>query len=227
MRKYLIAGIIFAALCVPAMPQNNAQPSQARSSSPVPAAITSIGESAEDLYDAAKTEHWDEATKKLAELQAARQQLPKVAGDVALEDQIQNSITQLGITVVVKDQLRTMQQANIITRDAAELSDHYQRTLPLQVALLDFYGRQLETASLTDNTMQLTQTAKNLAQTWQALRPVILQKGGSTQAADWDKLVQQIQSANKASEYKKLAKVVDDQVDQLEQFLAPSTATKR
>jgi hypothetical protein len=190
------------------------------------ATLKSVGEYAENVYDAARDEKWDDAAAKLATLKAAAQGIPAQANK-ALVTQIQNSIKQMDVTVPVKDQVRTMREANLITRDAAELGTNLHEQIPLGVTYLDFYGRQLEIASRTGDMARLKSTTNDLAATWQKLRPAVMQHSGNDEAEQWDKLVQQIQSADKASDYKKLAEDELEEVDRLENLFQNSSAAKQ
>jgi hypothetical protein len=214
MLKAIIIAIGCTVLSIPVVAQ--AQPLSPQHS-PVPAAVTDTGEYAENIYDAAKDGKWKDASPKLAALKTSAQQLQKQApGNQALQAQIQSSIHQLDTTIAVQDQVRTMREANLITRDAAELTGLFHPIVPIQISYLDYYGRQLEIGAKTGDLPQLKRAANDLAKTWQQLRPAVVQHGGTEQAARWDKMVRQIQSADKASDYNKLAETELEEVDHLE-----------
>jgi hypothetical protein len=221
MKGTLIAlSFIFFSLSV--FPQNTA------TQSGVPAPITNTGEYARQIYEAAQAGHWKQAFNKLAPLSQSSSQIPPnltMVGNKALQDQIRAAINELNTTVSVQDQVRSMTEANIINRDAAELASMFHHTVPLAVTYLDFYGRQLEIASITGDMPLLQQTAKQLAQAWQQLRPIVTQRGGTEQASKLDDVVQKIQSANDSSDYNKLAQNELQQVAQLKTLFEGQTAT--
>lgn len=177
----------------------------------IPAALKQVGESAEQIYDLAKGANWSQMPAVLTTLS---QSLYQLEGDRPHIGQLSRITEQLRSAVAAKNQLATQDLANQVTFLAAQMSQEYPTRVPVQVTLLDYYGRQLEIEAARQNLTQLQATAKHINQTWQALRPEILARGGTTEAQKFDSLVRQ--QPHTTSDYSHLATEVLSQVDQLE-----------
>ena len=112
----------------------------------VPTSVSEVGEVGENIYDAAKAKDWTQATAKLNSLMDAAKRLDKDSriNENPNEDQLDTAIAALNKSVSAKDQLATMREANRVTLLATNLSKPFHPSVPVQVNLLDYYGRQLE-----------------------------------------------------------------------------------
>ncbi|MEA5554728.1 hypothetical protein VB713_27760 [Anabaena cylindrica UHCC 0172] len=99
---------------------------------------------------------------------------------------------------------------------AANITKEFEPKVPVEVTLLDYYGRELEIWSATGNTSQLKKTASEMRRTWNAVRPSILARGGTAQVQKFDGLVASVEAAKSSKDYGRLATPVLDEVDNLE-----------
>lgn len=181
----------------------------------IPVSLTKIGENGEAVYDAAKIDDWTKATASLTSLEnAAKQMSSEMRGNNT--SALDSNITALREAVTAKNRLAAMQEANSITLAAAKLTAQYKPKVPVEITLLDYYGRELEIGAAANNTAKLQATAAQMRQTWDTVRPSIQAHGGSTQAQQFDSLVARVQAAKSPTEYGRLATPVLDQVDNLE-----------
>ena len=65
--------------------------------------------------------------------------------------------------------------------------------------MLDYYGRELEIWSATENIAKLKTTASEMRRTWDAVRPSILSRGG-TAPQKFDALVARVEAAKSPSD---------------------------
>lgn len=181
----------------------------------VPAPLAEVGESGEDIYDMAKINNWQKAAASLTTLQTStkRLQTENKALDVS---KLNATLQQLNTSIKAKNRADTMRYANQITLHAAQLTAEYQLKVPIEVTLLDYYGRELEIWSTAGNTGQLKTIANQMSQTWKTVRPEIISHGGVKQAKTFDILVLQVEKAKSVSEYGRLATPILDEVDNLE-----------
>lgn len=184
----------------------------------VPASVSQVGESGENIYDAAQANNWTQAKAELNSLKNAAKRLDNESriNEDPNEDQLDGAIAALNQSVAARNQLVTMREANRVTRLAANLSKPFNPTVPVQVTLLDYYGRQLEVGAAAKDITQLSQTAKEISQTWNAVRPAVESRGGATQAQQFDNLIAKIAMTNSVDGYKRLATPMLRQVDALE-----------
>lgn len=183
----------------------------------VPQALSNVGEYGEQVYDMAKIGDWAKAQADLTTLQQAVQQLSQQSpSNNSHLLSLGNSVARLSQAVEAKDQQATQHYANQVTLIAAQMTQLYQTKVPIEVTLLDYYGRQLEVDAASGNMAQLQSTASQIEQTWSALRPVIMSHGGSAEVQQFDGLVARVKQAKSVADYSQLATPILDQVDQLE-----------
>lgn len=183
----------------------------------VPQALKDVGEYGERVYDMAKVADWTKAQADLVTLQqSARQLNQQVPSNGSGIRQLTGSIDRLSRAVAAKDQQATQRGANQVTLLAAQMTQQYQTKVPVEVTLLDYYGRQLEIDAASGNMAPLQATAQQVDQTWSAVRPVIVGHRGTTQAQQFDALVAKANQAKTVGDYGQLATPILNHVDQLE-----------
>lgn len=183
---------------------------------PSPAAATEeIGHYAENLYDWGRTADW---TKAQADLAALKSAVAKLESTGAVTDMhgANERVATIEKAVQAHDARSLMHAANDMTRVAAEINRQFNPQVPVEVTLLDYYGRQLELWSEEGNTARLNETRTRLQETWNAVRPALVAKGGSTEAVQFDALVTQLTAAKTAKDFAATAKPILDSVDSLE-----------
>ncbi|PSM50366.1 hypothetical protein C7Y66_04235 [Chroococcidiopsis sp. CCALA 051] len=184
----------------------------------VPVALSQVGESGESIYDMAKINNWTKATANLNSLQSAAKQLDaQIEGKSKAElARLNSSIVALSQAVNAKDRQSAMRDANQVTLIAAKMTVPFEPRVPVEVTLLDYYGRELDIWTAQGNTAKLRTTTGEMRRTWNALRPSILARGGSAQVKKFDTLITRVEAAKLTSEYGRLATPILDEVDNLE-----------
>ncbi len=204
----VVTASVSACLSLPVLALNN--------SNPVPTSVNQVGEYGEDIYDAAKANDWKQAATKLAALKQAANRLDTdIKSEDPNEDRLDGSIATLNRAVPAKQQLSAMREANQVTLLAAKLAAPFHLQVPVQVNLLDYYGRQLEVGVMAKDMNQLRTTANDIYHTWSAIRPMVESRGGSVEAQKFSNLVARVKVAS-PTEYSRLTTAVLDEVDNLE-----------
>jgi hypothetical protein len=182
----------------------------------VPAELMNAGEYGENIYDYAKANDWKKADVKVAALKEATK---KVRAEVKNQskniDGLEADVAALDRAVTAKDRQATTVAANQITRDVAEMTTAYKVIVPVEVVLLDYYGRELEIWAEAKDAGKLQATAREMRKTWNAVRPSIEAKNSAV-AKKFEGLVAQVEAAKAPADYAKVAKPVLDEVDNLE-----------
>jgi hypothetical protein len=182
----------------------------------VPVSLSKVGESSESIYDTAKAGDWTKASAHLAPLRTATQQLRTDTKGVKTP-QLDKSITALNKAIVMKNRQAAMHEANQVTLIAAKLTRQFEPKVPVEITLLDYYGRELEIWSAAGNAAKLKTTASDLRQTWNVVCPSVQKYGGKDQVQQFSTLLARVDSAKTPSDYGRLATPVLDAVDHLEQ----------
>jgi hypothetical protein len=180
----------------------------------VPKSLTDVGNYGETAYDMAKVSDWNKAAANLQLLQQAAHSVPSQT-EPDQTARLNATIAELSRSIATKNRSTALRQANQVTLIAANMTEKFQRKVPVQVTLLDYYGRGFEIWSANGNTARLKTTATEFSQTWQALRPMV-QARNSTEAKAFDAIVAQTQTAKSPAEYGRLATPILDAVDNLE-----------
>lgn len=179
-------------------------------------ALSAAGADGEDLYDAIKANSWGKARTLLDSLTNATRSLATGGTATAEQQQLTAVVDTLRRTIPARQHDVSLQAANRVTYLAARMEAAYHPTTPVEVLLLDYYGRELEIWSGVRNNARLTQTRDSLQATWNKLRPAVQSRGRGDQASRTDSLVKKIAAATTPAEYGRLAKPFLDEVDELE-----------
>lgn len=184
----------------------------------IPTSLSKVSEEGENIYDMAKVNDWSKTSASLTSLENAAKSLhTQIQGKNKPElAQLDSRIAALKGTVTTKNRLATMQNGNQVTLIAAQITKQFEPKVPVEITLLDYYGRELEIWSATGNTGKLKVTANEMRLTWDAVRPSILAHKADVEAQKFDALVASVQAAKSPQEYNRLATPVLNQVDTLE-----------
>jgi hypothetical protein len=183
---------------------------------PAPAAATEeIGHDAENLYDWARASDWTKAQADLAALKTAVANL-KSTGQVADLRGAEEVLATIDKAVQARDARTLMHAANEMTRVAAEISGQFNPQVPVEVTLLDYYGRELELWPEEGNAAKWNETRSRMRETWATVRPALVAKGGNREASQFDALIAKLNGAKTAKDFAASAKPILDSVDALE-----------
>ena len=186
-----------------------------------PSALVQIGESAEELFDAARTSKWDDTVALVETLKASFTELSVSALKPDLAEQLQSRIHEVAASVQAKQRVQSMDFANGITRLVAELSSPYQVEIPYKIVLLDYYGRQLELGIAASRPSTLKQATADLRQTWNSIEPDILRRGHVDDARRFTDIVVQLEAAKRPADFVAPVRAELAAVDRLEKIFKP------
>src|SRR5262245_38738305 len=177
--------------------------------------IILVGEIAEDVYDVLKAGNWHKADRKLVAMEDAARRLP---GDVEPNQRkkLDASVAATAEAVHARQRLAAMREANEVTRIVAELTTPFEPRVPVEVALLDYYGRALEVGATASDMILLRTTAREIRETWAKVRPLVRARGKLDEVSRFDRLLGGIEAAASPSAYAHLAARELDEVDRLE-----------
>lgn len=176
-----------------------------------------MADSAKSIYSLVKTDNWPEAREQVSSLQSIAQSLPAHPAFTRQEIAKLNSwIIPLENLVAVKQPL-AMDTANQLAMVATQLTIQPHSRLPVEVSMLDYYGRELEIWSTRGNPVKLKAIANKITQIWHDLRPAMQAERSSIQIQPLeDTLVALLDEANSPAEYKLLSAPLLAEVNQLQ-----------
>ncbi len=115
-----------------------------------------------------------------------------------------------------RDRRALMHMANDLTRRGSEMLRPYSPAVPVDVALLDYYGREIEMAAAENDLPRLQATRGSIESIWSSLRESVTKRGGEPAAIRFDALVKTLGEARTATEFGATATPILDEVDSLE-----------
>lgn len=184
----------------------------------VPQSLADAGEYGENVYDYAKASDWKNANAKVAALKdSATRARAEVKNQSAAVDRLDKSVDAVAGAVLSKDRQAAMREANQVTLDVANMTTPYKLSVPAEVTKLDYFGRELEVWAQVKEATKLQATARDMRQTWDALRPGI-EAHSVTEARKFDALVARAEAAKTPADYGRLATLILNEVDNLEKL---------
>lgn len=221
-RQFIAAVIVAAAVmtgaCQPA-PESPVSTRTSTSAASVPPgrekaarSIEAIGHHAEDLYDHARLQDWQNCA---IDVDGLREAAALLGADEGTHN-VQSQIMPIDSAITRRDPRALMHLANDLTRQSAEMMRPYSPGVPVDVTLLDFYGREIELAAAENDLPRLQSTRESITSAWSSLRETVTKRGGEAQAVRFDSVVEKLAQARTAEEFGATATPILDEVDVLE-----------
>jgi protein tyrosine phosphatase (PTP) superfamily phosphohydrolase (DUF442 family) len=183
-----------------------------RDSSIVPS-LAQLADAAENLYDAVKADNWAGAGAAFRSMQRVANMLP---ADLLDSSRLRAALDVLRDVLAARNRVGTLSGSNEITLIAANMSAEYKQPVPVGVARLDYWGRELEIQAASRDAMKLAEISRRVRATWDDLRPALEARGSIAAAARFDRLVVQLQTLKSPDAYARFAVPFLDAVDVLE-----------
>lgn len=157
-----------------------------------PAALKQLGDIASALFEAARAADWQEASIQLRAMDEATHSLPMRLPDSDADAQLRSRITAVHRNVNERRVVASMEHANAITRLVAEISGRFQNSVPLEISMLSYYGRQLELGAVSRRPAVWKKATTDLRTTWNSIEPKVLQRGDTADAKQLTDIVAQL-----------------------------------
>lgn len=216
-----LAAMTFALLTCAAMPalaQRSGHDAVPRSDRP-PERLVDVGRGAVAVFDAARTGNWPEAGTRLKAIRDAMQTLPRRLPDATLQRQLRTRLHALDLNIRDRRQLPAMRDANDASRVVAELASKYAGSPPAGVALLSYYGRELEIGSFGQRPAVIRRAVADIHTAWREVEPLLIQRGSSDEARRFTDIVVQLDGARKPSQVATAATAELAEADRVAQAL--------
>ena len=214
----LIPTLSGVALAAPKMPDNTPHPMSPVYKFQQPKSLFNVSEDSEDLYDQAFASNWNKASVALAVISRDDAVLRKTQPSLKKRsDGVAALTVAVKRDIAAKDRPAALRDINQITRLTIEMGAAYSAPIPVEVSLLDYYGRELQVWAIAGDKARLQNTLNALQTTWRKVRPqVVARKGGTKAAHSFDAMVGRAQSAQSPANVAKVAAPLLEEVDLLE-----------
>ena len=210
------------ALAEATAPENTPRPMSHVYKFQQPKALFNVSEDSEDLYDQAFASNWTKARAALAVISRDDAVLIKTQPSLKKRS---DGVAALAVAVkrdiAAKDRPAALRDINQMTRLTIEMGAAYTAPIPVEVSLLDYYGRELQVWAIAGDKTQLQHTLGALQATWSKVRPqVVARRGGAKAARSFDAMVGRAKSAQSPASVAKVAAPLLEEVDRLENVFA-------
>jgi hypothetical protein len=206
-------------LCIAALAPATGRAQSAPTADRPPAALQQLGESAKGLFDAAYASDWRSASERMQSLNDAASALPMDLPKADIVGHIKTAVQYAGDGTSARDRIETMEEANLITRLAADLSALFQPPVPYEATMLGYYGRQLELGLVASRPSLLAQSADALQSTWSRLQPTLERGGHTDEAKRFMDILVQLVGAQRPAQYVAPTRAELTEADRIEQLL--------
>jgi hypothetical protein len=195
-------------------------PAHGEPTDPPPVALTTIGESALEIFDAARAHDWTMATPLLEDIDDAETDLPPDLPHPDLVARLHTRIASLHRAVRDRLPVPAMSDANAIARLVAEISDGFQAAVPFEITVLGYYGRQIAIGVAGNRAAMRQQSVADLVEAWKQAEPLVLRRGDEDEAREFAGLVVQLDGARQPSDISAAADAEITAAGRLEQLFA-------
>jgi hypothetical protein len=186
--------------------------------------LDSLSESAEDIFTLALAGKMDRLGKRLDILKknaAAFAYVQDEASSILLP-RLGRTIADLERALTSKSRLDTMRFSNRITLIAATVAVPFRPSVPTEVALLDYNGRELEIWSEVKNTDKLSSIVIRMHLAWQTLMPKLIEQNRIKELRRFSDLMGHLELARAPEDYGRLSRQVLAETDVLKAIFLKS-----
>ena len=197
------------------IPREQAKPSATAHANSIVTGLDSLSACAEEIFTLALSGKMERAAKKLDALKrnaAAFDYIQDESSSILLP-RLGRTIADLETAIATRNRLDTMRYSNRITLIAATVQVPIKPTLPTEVSLLDYNGRELEIWSEVKKLDKLSNIVIRMHLAWQTLMPKLIEQNGIKELRRFSDIMGHLESARVAEEYGRLSRQVLTETD--------------
>jgi len=201
-----------------------AKPGGAQRANFILAELDSLSGSAEEIFSLALSGKMERSGRKLEALKknAAAFDYIQDEGSSILLPRLGRTIADLERAIGAKDRLDTMRYSNRITLIAATVAVPFKPSLPTEVSLLDYNGRELEIWSEAKKTEKLSGIVIRMHLAWQTLMPKLIEQNCLKELRRFSDLMGRLELAKIPEEYARLSRQVLVETDAMKSIFVRS-----
>ncbi len=179
------------------------------------ASLKSLNEKAEHAYESV---YGGKSGKVLKDILAMHRYIGRLEGELneGTIDTMRDTVSALEKALSAGDQHAALLASNQLTMLAAEASRDYHPSMPVEVTLLDYDGRQIQLWAKAGDLHELKRAAGQLEQSWNALLPDLQKHHADAVIKHFDTLVERANRSTSVADYADIANPVLDAVDEVE-----------
>jgi hypothetical protein len=171
-----------------------------------PMALQQIGDSSVAVFDEALEGRWDDVAADLADVDRRLAELPGHLPYPDVVAKIRARVHAWHDDVASRRTSSVLDDANAVSWLVTQVADGFEVTVPFEVAILPYYGRQLEVGVLTERLADLQRTSRDLRAMWTRAERIVLGRGDTDDARRFTDLMADLDAARSLDDYQALAK---------------------
>jgi hypothetical protein len=177
--------------------------------------LDALSDIAEEIFELAQANKTERIPKKLEMLKkyAAAVSYLQDESNTTLLPRLGHTLIDLEQAVATKNRLETMRYANRVTLIAATLAVPYRPSIPTELSLLDYNGRELGLSSESKKTEKLANIVMRMHLAWQTLMPKLVERNAIKELRRFSEIMGRLESAKTADEYSHLSRLVGIEMD--------------
>jgi len=177
--------------------------------------LDSLSACAEEIFTLALSGKMERAARKLDALKrnaAAFDYIQDEASSILLP-RLGRTIADLEKAIAARNRLDTMLYSNRITLIAATVQVPFKPSLPTEVSLLDYNGRELAIWSEVKKLNKLSNIVIRMHLAWQTLMPKLIEQNGIKELRRFSDIMGHLETARMPEEYGRLSRQVLSETD--------------
>jgi hypothetical protein len=171
-----------------------------------PMALQQIGDSSVAVFDEALAGRWDDVSLDLAGMSRRLVELPAHLPYPDVVAELRSRLHALHDDVAARSTASVLDDANAVSRLVTQIADGFEVTVPFEVAILPYYGRQLEVGVMRGRLMDLQKTIRDLRAMWTRAEPIVLMRGDADDARRFTDVVVDLDAARRVEDVEPLAR---------------------
>jgi hypothetical protein len=170
--------------------------------------LDTLSGSAEEIFSLALAGKMDRIGKKLETLKKNAAAFDYIQDETSsiLLPRLGRTIIELEGAIAAKNRLDTMRYSNRVTLIAATVAVPFKPSLPTEVSLLDYNGRELEIWSEIRKTDKLSGIVIRMHLAWQTLMPKLIEQSCIKELRRFSDIMGHLELARAPEEYGRLSK---------------------
>lgn len=180
--------------------------------------LNQIYEVNQQIYKLVKSHDWNKAKTEINLVKTLEIEEMKFGVINLPLKKLNYKIYLLNKAITNKDTSMAMRNSNQIIFIVAEMKRKFPGKIPGEIYLLNYYERELEIWTPTNNKPWLHKTSQNIHHTWLSIRSLVLARGGAMEADNFDKLLISLDHATLCSDYNRIIPLLQKEQDSLERL---------
>ena len=206
----------------PSLPREQARQTVPPRVTSVATELAAISVAAEDMFELAAAGKMDRIARKLEGLKKNVATLTYLQGQAnnLLLPRLGHTVAELEEANNAKDRLEVMRYANRVTLIVATVEVPLKPSLPTEVSLLDYNGRELSIWSEMKRTEKLSNIVIRMHLAWQTLMPKLIEHNGTKELRRFSEVMGRLEMARTPEEYSKLSRQIAPEIDTIKAVFA-------